>query len=81
MCLVREWNFGLLHKAIAPWLSSCITVGCSYVKFISFSNERSHSASCNAKLAAIYSASVDDRATIGCFLLVQLINPPHRKYA
>ena len=35
----------------------------------------SHTASCDAELRAIYSASEVDKATIGCFLLSQLIGP------
>ena len=69
MCFVREWNFGFLHIAITPWLSSFMQVGCFWVNPKSFSNERNHIASCNAKFAATYSASIEDRAIIGCFYL------------
>ena len=38
--------------------------------------ESSHTASLAANAAAIYSASVEDAATIACRLLAQLITPP-----
>ena len=37
---------------------------------------RSHTASWVAKHSAMYSDSEVDRATVGCFLLVQLVAPP-----
>jgi hypothetical protein len=36
---------------------------------------RNHLASHDAKQAALYSASVEERATVGCFLLIQEMQP------
>src|SRR3954469_11502814 len=38
----------------------------------------SHTASCTAAAAAMYSASIVDNAIISCFLLLQEIAPPFR---
>ncbi len=40
------------------------------------SNRRSYIASLAASIKVIYSASVDDSATVGCFLDYQLIGSP-----
>ena len=62
-------------SAIAPWLSSLITIG--FVGICkSVSNFWNHVASCVAKLSATYSASAVDSATTACFLLSQLTAPP-----
>ena len=48
---------------------------------ISSSRNRSHNASCVAVAAAIYSASIVLKATVGCDLDCQLIGPPASKNA
>jgi len=47
--------------------------------FTTHRNARSQIGSCAQPLAATYSDSVEERATVGCFLLAQLITPPHRE--
>lgn len=77
MCFLREWNCGFFAKAMAPWLSPKMTVAAGY--FISLRNwERSDCsqiASLVAWVCATYSASQEDKETVGCLFEDQLIAP------
>ena len=67
MCFVFGWSFGFRARAIQPWLSSKTVVGVVCCRPMSWSKCRSHITSCAAEHNEIYSASVDERAVIGCF--------------
>ena len=71
------WYLGFFHNAIVPRLSSLITVAPFCPKLKSRSRALNRIASCVRRLAATYSASVEERATVDCFLLLQLALPPH----
>ena len=70
ICFVRSCWIGFLASFRADWLSiriSCaVLVGCN--SQISLNNLCSQIASLHASVLAIYSASVEDSATVGCFL-------------
>ena len=79
MCLVR----GLIRPEdairIALWLSQNRMVGSEIGIVISEIRDRNQSSSRAASEAAMYSASVDERAMRGCFRELQLIAPPQNK--
>jgi hypothetical protein len=58
-----------------PWFSLKIIVASSCGKPKSYSNFQSHMASLVANEVAMYSTFVDERATVGCFLLTQHTAP------
>ena len=66
---------GFLDKGIIPWLSAKIKTGplTSPMSFIIYVR---YIPSWTAAARAIYSASHDDRATVGCFLDFQEIREP-----
>ena len=76
MCFDLAWNWGLDARAIADWLSRSSSAGDGWMKFNSVSNVQSHIAWVVALELAIYSASVDDRVTVGCFLNDHATAPP-----
>lgn len=71
MCLVRWWNSGFFTRRIAPSLSHRSGVEPLFTPRISVNSERSQTASFVDSQAAINSASVVDRDTQRCSLLVQ----------
>lgn len=71
MCFVLGDDTELRIMAKAPWLSHLRGMGCS-APVTSCYSRRSHMASLDAAAAATYSASVVDRETVGCRLLLQL---------
>jgi len=84
MCLERAWNSGvcvLRAKAITPWLSTLI----SFISSRWRSAPRSHSIdyyqidSLTAWVNVMYSASVEDKATVVCFLLCYVIAAPFNR--
>ena len=76
MCFVLAWCMGFLASPIHLWLSLWITVApfCGWP--MSASKHRSQMASFVACVAAMYSASVEDRATVTCHLDDQLTGHP-----
>ena len=68
MCLAQEWATGLRDKAMQPWLSAWMMEAftCGYPR--SSRRVRSQMASRVACDAAMYSASIVECATVGCFL-------------
>ena len=79
MCFERSWNLGFLVSAMQDWLSQCriLAPGCGKPK--SDNSWRSHSSSFVAEAVAMYSDSVEERATVGCFRLCQEMAPPPRR--
>lgn len=76
MCFDRAWKTGFSAKAMA--LSLLFRVGKAvgrlrhkYSKIV-----HSHARSFPASTVALYSASVEDRLIVGCFLDIQLTAPP-----
>jgi hypothetical protein len=67
---------GFWAMAMADWLSMHRMVGPSIFCFNSISNRRSQTTSLAACVAAMYLASVLERATALCFFDPQLIAPP-----
>ena len=79
ICLVHEWYLLSLDNAIAPWLLLLIVIRRSGSLRSLARNVHSHSASFAACAWAMYSASTVDKATICCFLELQLTAPrPNR---
>jgi len=68
ICFALECETGLCARAMDPWLSAYMIVAFFWDKSSSRSNVRSYTASLVAFADAIYSASTDDIATVGCFL-------------
>jgi hypothetical protein len=71
MCLVRSWNSELCAIAIADWLSTWSTVGESRSKPSLMSNRLNQTTSFVVCMAAMYSASVLERATEVCLFELQ----------
>jgi len=65
-----------LDSATADWLSQCKTIGAVGGEVSDPARVHSHTASFMVCAAATYSASIVDRATIGCFLELQVTTPP-----
>lgn len=61
---------------MAPWLSFWIARESGKLMFRSSRMIRSHANSFPASTVALYSASVEERLTVGCFLDIQLTAPP-----
>ena len=80
MCFDLSWNTGFSMSFMQLWLSQCTTVGSSFVLNKSEGSFLSHTASLQAALAAIYSASAVLWAMEPCFLLDQDCNNI-RKYS
>src|SRR3954467_2542539 len=78
MCFVLAWWTGFFARAIADWLSSKMVVTLLW-KPSSLRNVRSQMASFVACVRAIYSASVEDSATVAWRLLLQLTTPPETR--
>lgn len=73
MCFDLWFTLSDFIIAMHPWLSSKIFIGASGVHMLKSSNNRViHITSSLAWHIEIYSASVEDRATVVCFLLIQL---------
>src|ERR1041385_778340 len=81
MCLAVERVLGSFTLAMAPVLSQKIPTGSVQLGKTpsSITNFFSHSASCDASQAAIYSDSIVDWATTDCLPLLQLIAPLFNK--
>src|SRR3954452_8718863 len=79
MCFVLAWWTGFFASAIADWLSSKMVVASLLWKPSSLRKVRSQMASFVACVRAIYSASVDDSATVAWRLLLQLTTPPETR--
>lgn len=67
MCLLRWWKTGFLVNAMTDLLSTRIKVFSFFFLVISLINSWSHMACLAASIAAINSASQDERATVSCF--------------
>ena len=83
MCFIRECWTGLKLRWVAPKLSQS-SLGCpDKGRPSSLNNERSHDVSEAALARALYSASVDERATALCFFELQEIGltPRNEIYA
>ena len=78
ICFERARNQGFFASAMAPWLSDEIweIFRACFDAPISQMSVLSQSTSFTAGVRAIYSASVDDKATVGCFLLAENMAPP-----
>lgn len=63
----REWKTGLAHKYVATILSQQITGACGGERWSSWRTEQIHFISEDAFATDLYSAFVDDRATLFCF--------------
>ena len=76
MCFDFLWNCGFFTIAIDPSLSPSIKVGRSELKSSSLYEFLSHVAFQVASERATYLASVNDNATVVCFLELHVIAPP-----
>ena len=76
MCLVRLWWTGFKARSIDPLLSTCIDRGDCCLNPSSEKRVRSQIPCLEASEMAMYSASVEERATVGCFLDAQQMLPP-----
>jgi hypothetical protein len=78
MCFVQACWVGFFVNDIAPWLSHRITIAFLSLKYPnSFMNFVIHMASLVACVLAMYSASIIDKAIMGCHLLLQeMATPP-----
>ena len=76
ICLDLAWNWGFDANAMADWLLSNSSAGEGCMKFNSMNKFLSQMAWVVAFELAMYSASVVDRATVGCFLEDQAMAPP-----
>lgn len=65
---MREWKTGFAERYVAPTLSQYITGGVGNVRCISVRSEHIHRTSDAVFATALYSASVEDLATLLCFL-------------
>lgn len=80
MCFVLPCITGFFVNATADTLSQKTWVAWTCGCFKSLSSLRSHTAWQAAAVAATYSASVDDKATVACFFELHAITPePKRK--
>jgi len=78
ICLVLEWWTGLCANFAAPWLSFHIVTLALELNPSSFKKLIRWMASFVTSVIAIYSASVDESATVRCFLDSQEIAAPPR---
>lgn len=69
ICLIRLWWIRFLINVKLPWLSLKIIVASFCGKPNSSSNFMSHMASLMVHETTMYFASINERATSGCFLL------------
>jgi len=78
MCFILEWRTGLEHRYVAPTLSHNNNGG--FVSGICSSDKRFviHIISVVVVATARYSASVEDLATVRCFLESQEMGLPPR---
>src|SRR5712691_555422 len=76
MCLERFSVTGLEAMNIEPWLSPWMGTGLLNLKPSSPIRARSHVTWRLQSESAMYSASVDDSATVFCAFEVQLVRPP-----
>ena len=76
MCFVCAWCIGFLASPIHPWLSSWMTVAPFWGCPMSANRRQSQMASLVAWVADMYSASIEDRATVTCRLDDQLTGHP-----
>src|SRR5258707_1895522 len=75
MCFEQCSCAGLEAKNIAPWLSPHKAISL-ISKFSSLNNDSMHTICLVVSLRHMYSASVEDNATVFCFLETQLTAPP-----
>ena len=77
MCFVREWNCEFFARAMALWLSPKMTVAIGSSSSLTSweKSDCSQIASLVAWVCATYSASQEDRETVGCLFEDQLIAP------
>ena len=80
MCFNREWKIEFSERNFAPWLSQNIVPSYRWSNPSSFINLLRKMASFVASDKAIYSASVDDSATVFCFCDFQEIAAPPSLY-
>jgi hypothetical protein len=76
ICLNLLWNCGFLTMAIEPSLSPLITVGLGWGNPSSSNRFLSQHTSHPASDRPMYLASVEDKATVVCFLDPHIIAPP-----
>jgi hypothetical protein len=81
MCLTLSWNTGFFIRAKADWLSTFNSTPSTSVFLRSPSSRLNHTPWHAATVAAMYSASLVERATTFYFCDCQLIRFPPRKYA
>ena len=79
MCLTRVEFLVFFARAIAPWLSSYMMVGCFCSNPMSLRRRRSHTASDVAEQSAMYSASHEESAVERSILLYHETTPPATK--
>jgi hypothetical protein len=68
MCLVHSWNTGLAAIWSAAWLSQCTVMGEGVIRRED-SKRRNQRSSLVAVAIDLYSAFVEERETICCFLV------------
>lgn len=78
MCFVRSWKIGFLASFSTPWLSQNKREGPTWDIFMSESIQQSQTTSHAALTVPWYFASVKERASACCFLLVHVTAPMPR---
>ena len=68
ICFILECWTGLKLSWVVPKLSHKSRGGCGNVNFISWNRDSNHMDSTAAVAKDLYSASVDDRGIVRCFL-------------
>ena len=76
ICFERVWNPAFIVYSIVPQLSTKMEVGASGFSPSSVNSCRIHTFSWVAFDKAMYSASILDNATVGCFLELHVVAPP-----
>ncbi|KAG0599654.1 hypothetical protein M758_12G169300 [Ceratodon purpureus] len=79
MCFVREWCVGFFANAMHPWLSHMMVVASTWTHPTSPKSLRSQMTSLVLWLVAMYSASVVDKAIVGCLLQFHEMAPSPTK--
>ena len=79
ICFDCAWNCGFAASAITNWLSMCNSDGLAWVNLSAVRKFHSQMICFVARVAAIYSASIDNKATMDCFFEVyEIALPPIR---